>query len=311
MEDGEVRPTRVKKERAETQPWQCEACTFINPSDFVSRCEICHTIRPRAASIVTKSTAAKVKRESGASPTSSRSNYVEISSDESEEEAYAPDARSHSPRRKLARVKKEDEDDAEYTPVPSPSPSDADGGVSSSDDELEQDPVERALKEEDSLLDAEDDDEDVMEEELLDERPRKRVLHDDFEEWRYAERVEAFRVHLAEEQARLAADPNADPNANLDVAFDGGFLLPAYIWNRLFAYQKTCIKWLWELHAQKVGGIIADEMGLGKTIQVIAFIAGLHYSAQHHAVNAPSTAASFRKMAPTLIIVPADRKSVV
>jgi DNA excision repair protein ERCC-6 len=32
------------------------------------------------------------------------------------------------------------------------------------------------------------------------------------------------------------------------------------------------------LYQQQVGGIIGDEMGLGKTIQVIAFLAGLHYS---------------------------------
>jgi DNA excision repair protein ERCC-6 len=38
------------------------------------------------------------------------------------------------------------------------------------------------------------------------------------------------------------------------------------------------VKWLWELHRQKVGGILGDEMGLGKTIQVIAFLSGLYYS---------------------------------
>lgn len=58
------------------------------------------------------------------------------------------------------------------------------------------------------------------------------------------------------------------------------------------------VKWLWELHSQKVGGIIGDEMvrflsfisttafhklimdrqGLGKTVQMIAFISGLYHS---------------------------------
>ena len=43
-------------------------------------------------------------------------------------------------------------------------------------------------------------------------------------------------------------------------------------------YQRTGVKWMWELHCQEAGGIMGDEMGLGKTIQVIAFLAGLHYS---------------------------------
>ena len=38
------------------------------------------------------------------------------------------------------------------------------------------------------------------------------------------------------------------------------------------------MQWLWELHRQKVGGILGDEMGLGKTIQIIAFLSGLYYS---------------------------------
>lgn len=38
------------------------------------------------------------------------------------------------------------------------------------------------------------------------------------------------------------------------------------------------VKWLWELHTQRAGGIIGDEMGLGKTIQLAAFLAGLHRS---------------------------------
>ena len=31
-----------------------------------------------------------------------------------------------------------------------------------------------------------------------------------------------------------------------------------------FSYQRAGVKWLWDLHGQKCGGIIADEMGLGK-----------------------------------------------
>ena len=27
------------------------------------------------------------------------------------------------------------------------------------------------------------------------------------------------------------------------------------------------VKWMWELHTQRAGGIVGDEMGLGKTVQ--------------------------------------------
>ena len=63
-----------------------------------------------------------------------------------------------------------------------------------------------------------------------------------------------------------------------DTEFEGGYRIPGDIYPSLFDYQKTGVRWLWELYIQKVGGIIGDEMGLGKTIQIIAFLAGLHYS---------------------------------
>lgn len=63
-----------------------------------------------------------------------------------------------------------------------------------------------------------------------------------------------------------------------DTEFEGGFRIPGDIYPSLFDYQKTGVQWLWELYSQQVGGIIGDEMGLGKTIQVISFLAGLHYS---------------------------------
>lgn len=59
---------------------------------------------------------------------------------------------------------------------------------------------------------------------------------------------------------------------------ESGLKVPGEIWKRLFGYQKTSVRWLWELYGQKVGGIIGDEMGLGKTVQVVAFLASLHHS---------------------------------
>lgn len=63
-----------------------------------------------------------------------------------------------------------------------------------------------------------------------------------------------------------------------DTVFEGGLHIPGDIYPALFDYQKTGVQWLWELFSQQVGGIIGDEMGLGKTVQVISFLAGLHYS---------------------------------
>jgi DNA excision repair protein ERCC-6 len=63
-----------------------------------------------------------------------------------------------------------------------------------------------------------------------------------------------------------------------DTVLDGNFRIPGDIYPSLFDYQKIGVQWLWELYTQQVGGIVGDEMGLGKTIQVISFLAGLHYS---------------------------------
>jgi len=45
-----------------------------------------------------------------------------------------------------------------------------------------------------------------------------------------------------------------------DVVFDGGFRVPGPMFDKLFEYQRTGLKWLWELHCQRAGGIVGDEM---------------------------------------------------
>jgi DNA excision repair protein ERCC-6 len=63
-----------------------------------------------------------------------------------------------------------------------------------------------------------------------------------------------------------------------DHQFENDIKLPGDIYPALFDYQKTGVQWLGELYSQSVGGIVGDEMGLGKTIQIISFLAALHYS---------------------------------
>ncbi|AEO69555.1 uncharacterized protein THITE_2120135 [Thermothielavioides terrestris NRRL 8126] len=77
-----------------------------------------------------------------------------------------------------------------------------------------------------------------------------------------------------------------------DHVFENGLRLPGDIYPSLFDYQKTGVQWLAELYAQQVGGIVGDEMGLGKTVQLISFVAALHYSKMLHKpviVVAPAT----------------------
>ncbi|XP_071515644.1 DNA excision repair protein ERCC-6-like [Panulirus ornatus] len=81
--------------------------------------------------------------------------------------------------------------------------------------------------------------------------------------------------------------------------FDGGYRIPLVIWNKLYRYQRTCVKWLWELHGQSCGGILGDEMGLGKTIQMISFLVGLSYSCLK------SLRQPWKGLGPVLIVCPA------
>ena len=92
------------------------------------------------------------------------------------------------------------------------------------------------------------------------------------------------RFENAEEGDMMYNVPSSDDEWHLphpvrpDTTLEGGFNIPGDIYPSLFDYQKTGVHWLWELYSQQVGGIVGDEMGLGKTIQVIAFLAGLHYN---------------------------------
>ncbi|CAM9862204.1 unnamed protein product [Scytosiphon promiscuus] len=54
-----------------------------------------------------------------------------------------------------------------------------------------------------------------------------------------------------------------------------GLTLEDGIADRLFQFQLTGVRWMWQLHRQGAGGIVGDEMGLGKTVQVSAFLGAL------------------------------------
>ena len=111
-----------------------------------------------------------------------------------------------------------------------------------------------------------------------DDKTDARGVHDDLEDDTFVQRQVASQFE------------QGDTKEEQDVIFQGGYRIPGYIYSKLFDYQRTGIKWLWELYTQRVGGIMGDEMGLGKTIQIAAFLAGLHHSGMFK---------------PTLIVCPA------
>ena len=74
--------------------------------------------------------------------------------------------------------------------------------------------------------------------------------------------------------ARLEQQPEHQSYTRLP----GSLRLPTSIVEKLLPYQVTGLRWLCELHSQRVGGIIADEMGLGKTVQVACLLGALQAS---------------------------------
>lgn len=116
--------------------------------------------------------------------------------------------------------------------------------------------------------------------------PQKELI-DDGNEFYYRHRLAQWEETRSSLRKKFQPDYVDDPNipewekphpTEPDAVLNESFKVPGDIFPSLFDYQKTCVQWLYELHTQKVGGIIGDEMGLGKTVQMISFLAGLHYS---------------------------------
>merc|ERR1719359_865686 len=93
-----------------------------------------------------------------------------------------------------------------------------------------------------------------------------------------------------------------------DVVVAEGLRCPRWMWEALYPYQHKCVKWLWGLHCEKLGGVLADEMGLGKTIQIAAYLAVLHHSGVLQKMRVQNTslgAASPSTTGGVLIVCPA------
>ncbi|KFQ91270.1 DNA excision repair protein ERCC-6 [Nipponia nippon] len=112
------------------------------------------------------------------------------------------------------------------------------------------------------------------EEHTLGKRKVKR-WRDDGDEDYYKQRLRRWQKERLKDKEHQTAEELSEES---DTEFEEGFKVPGFLFKKLFKYQQTGVRWLWELHCQQAGGILGDEMGLGKTIQIIAFLAGLSYS---------------------------------
>lgn len=86
---------------------------------------------------------------------------------------------------------------------------------------------------------------------------------DDLDEWAYEDRVDEWKESGLKTQREMSEHDKDEevPGAEL---YPGDLLVPAWMNNRLFSYQRIGLRWMWELHKQGAGGIVGDEMGLGK-----------------------------------------------
>ncbi|KAM9345390.1 DNA excision repair protein ERCC-6 [Symphorus nematophorus] len=132
------------------------------------------------------------------------------------------------------------------------------------------------------------------------EKGKEKKCKDDGDLEYYRQRIRKWkRQRLRErEEKRERGEELTDDS---DEEFDEGFKVPGFLWKKLFKYQQTGVRWMWELHCQQAGGILGDEMGLGKTIQVISFLAGLSYSK----LRTRGSNYRYVGLGPTVIVCPA------
>uniref|UniRef100_G1N7W0 DNA excision repair protein ERCC-6 n=1 Tax=Meleagris gallopavo TaxID=9103 RepID=G1N7W0_MELGA len=121
---------------------------------------------------------------------------------------------------------------------------------------------------------------------------------DDGDEDYYKQRLRKWQRERLKDKERPVAEELSDES---DTEFEEGFKVPGFLFKKLFKYQQTGVRWLWELHCQQAGGILGDEMGLGKTIQIIAFLAGLSYSK----IRTRGSNYRYQGLGPTVIVCPA------
>ncbi|CAL9687933.1 unnamed protein product [Knipowitschia caucasica] len=175
------------------------------------------------------------------------------------------------------------------------------GFAEDDDEEYELKPFKKKTRGKQKKMKEESDEEFIPESSDEDnEQKGKARFKDDGDIEFYRQRIRKWkRQRLRErEERREKAEELTDDS---DAEFDEGFKVPGFLWKKLYKYQQTGVRWLWELHCQQTGGILGDEMGLGKTIQVICFLAGLSFSK----LRTRGSNYRYAGLGPTIIVCPA------
>ena len=297
--DGDFIVPKVDPESAPRSlpRWPCPACTFANPGER-DACELCETPRPQVTrpgpadddddvqfvrEIAVTSNRRRRRRPAPVSaadpqppaPKRGRGPRVKTEPSSLGDDARRPSA-APPPTRRAARVAARNAGRA---------------AAAEADGEAFGDGSESEYADDDDDADADDDDDDEVEEEEETEGDEDAGGEGEGEEppARAPRSRRAPRRH-PRQPAEEDDDDDDEEEEEEDIIFDGGLRIPSGTYARLLEHQRTSIKWLWELHCQRAGGIIGDEMGLGKTVQVSAFLCALERSGLYR---------------PTLVVCPA------
>ena len=82
---------------------------------------------------------------------------------------------------------------------------------------------------------------------------------DDFDVDDYEDRIDDW-IECGIQSMRDMDEQDQDEVKPGAATYAGGLEIPAWVNDRLFGYQRTALRWLWELHQQEAGGIVGDEM---------------------------------------------------
>jgi len=109
----------------------------------------------------------------------------------------------------------------------------------------------------DNDIDSEDEEDEML---LNGDVLEKPTAVDDYRLDDYEDRVDYWKLHGVEEMrdmSHLRVEGETNPGA---ITLQGGLTVPAWMNNRLFAYQRTGLEWMWTLHQQQAGGVMGDGM---------------------------------------------------